>query len=319
MLKKLLFYCVLAFPLTTTAQQFDYSFSQRVEPYENLEQVIPISNQIFWLSEAWDIPIGFNFKFFDYPFDSVTVYCASSLYFGYAQYEDGLFFTGFSQAIVDRGWDLADFSISPISYNLSGVSPDRICKIEFRNAGFVLAPVEDSVNIQIWLFESDNAIEVHLGQHYVSGPQSYESIDASGPTIGFLNSLDEKYAFIYNTVQTPSFGYPPISFTGLQGDWPDGQVYRFAPQMVATEAPKANVFKMINMESRKSLLLQNIGTGKRFQICDSVGRIRLEGDIDDMQASMTISYTSLNTGWYVLRVLGDDGKVTAQPFIVIGR
>lgn len=315
----LIFFCCVAFKSTSIAQQFDYSFSQRIEPYQNLEQVIPLSNQNFWLSEAWGIPIGFNFKFFDYPFDSVTVYCASSLYFGFAEHDDALLFAGFSQAIVDRGWDLAGFSISPISYNLSGVSPDRTCKIEFKNVGFVSAPIEDSVNIQIWLFESDNAIEVHLGPHYVSGPASYESIDASGPTIGFLNSLDDKYALIYNTVQSPSFGYPPVSFTGLQGDWQDGQVYRFAPQMVAAKEPKAIGFKMINMEGRKSLLLQNLETSKRYQICDSVGRIRLEGDIDNMMESVLISYASLNTGWYFLRIIGENRQVTTKPFIATGR
>ncbi len=317
MLKKILRFCLflVTFEADSIAQQFDYTFSQRVEPYENLEQQIPLSNQNFWFSETWTIPIGFNFMFFDYPFDSVTVYCASSLFFGFAENEVALHFAGFSQAIVDRGWDLADSSISPISYNLSGDSPNRICKIEFRNAGFVMAPEVDSVNVQIRLYESDHALEVHLGSHHVSGPASYESVGATGPAIGFINSLDDKYAFLYNTVQSPSFGFPPFSFTGLQGDWPDGQVYRFAPQMSATDSPDALEVKIVNILSRKLLWLQHIETSKRFQIFDSVGRICLEGDMENMQTYMIIPYSALRTGWYVLRVFGNDGKITAQPFV----
>ena len=155
------------------AQQPDYIFTRRVENYENLEQPIPISSQIFWYSELWDIPIGFQFKFFDKTFDSVGVYCAASLYFNFSEYEDSLFFSGFSQAITDRGWaSSGENSLSPISHMITGEEPERICKIEFKNAGFDYAPIEDSVYIQIWLFEKDNAIEVHLGPHYVTGPDS---------------------------------------------------------------------------------------------------------------------------------------------------
>lgn len=293
---------LFSFQSVSSAQQFDYSFSQRIENYEHLEQPVPLSSLLAWYSEAWDIPIGFEFNFFDYNFDSVTVYCASSLYFGYTIYEDALHFAGFSQAITDRGWEVDGISLSPISYQLIGNSPNRICKIEFQNAGFDYAPVEDSVHIQIWLFEINDAIEIHLGPHFISGPESYETIGAEGPIIGFLNDLDQKYAFLYSNAQIPDFGFPPASFTGLEGDWPSGQVYTFTPQSSPTrEIEKKMTLNLSPNPCTTHLQISSPQSleGSLARIFDTTGRLMLEETMDNKNS---IIISALPFGVYSLNI-----------------
>lgn len=305
---------LVAFQCVSTAQQFDYAFSQRIEAYENLEQSVPISGPIYWYSEAWDIPIGFEFNYFEYPFDSVTVYCASSLYFGYADYQEALLFAGFSQAIIDRGVLGPGISLSPISYKVSGTSPDQICKIEFRNAGFHFGSPQDSVHIQIWLFEADDAIEVHLGPHHVSGPEAYETVDAEGPVIGMFNDLDEKYAVLYGDMQSLEFGIPAFPFAGLLGNWPDGQVYRFTPQLSPVQEPRETISLKIWPNPCSNWL--SISSPQPLQesqvrVFDTSSRLQLSQSISE-KAQINIS--SLPPGVYNLR-LEADGLQHTKTFV----
>jgi hypothetical protein len=302
---------LVAFQCVSTAQQFDYVFSQRIEAYENLEQSVPISGPNYWYSEAWNIPIGFEFNFFEYPFDSVTVYCASSLYFGYADYQEALLFAGFSQAIIDRGILGPGNSLSPISYKVSGISPDRICKIEFRNAGFHFGDPQDFVHLQIWLFEADDAIEVHLGPHHVSGPEAYETVDGEGPVIGMFNDLDEKYAVLYgDNMQSLEFGIPAFPFAGLLGDWPSGQVYRFTPKLSPVQEPRGTISlktwpnpcsNWLYISSNQALQESQV------RIFDTNGRLQLIQSLDE---KAQINVSSLPKGVYNLNVETDDVKYT---------
>lgn len=309
----------ITFLFRADAQSTGYHFSQRVEPYQPLELSSPISDEVPWYSESWTIPIGFPFYYFDEKFDSVLVFCASSLYFGYAEYEDALQFAGFSQAIADRGWETDGGSLSPISYLITGIEPNRICKVEFKNAGFDLAPTTDSVNLQIWLFETSNAIEVHLGPHYVSSPASFNSVGANGPFIGLLNSLENQYELVYGNTSSPEFGFPPASFLGLSGNWPDGQTYRFSPNALETETPMPNETSPVvkNLYHKQAVLLQGLNSPTKYQIYNAVGNQIKSGYIPNA-AQAEITYSDLSSsGWHVLKISTEQGGASAFPFLII--
>ena len=72
--------------------------------------------------------------------------------------------------LVDRAsdtvkWDGMTDSLSPVSYQLGGVPGSRILKVEWKNAGFHMDIAADNksvdfVNLQIWLYEESNDIEL---------------------------------------------------------------------------------------------------------------------------------------------------------------
>ena len=88
--------------------------------------------------------------------------------------------TAFATGIIAHGSDLVDRdtsgngSSSPISYTLSGTAPSRIFKLEWKNAGFFnpidnATSYDDFINLQLWLHEGSDAIEVRFGNgNYVS-------------------------------------------------------------------------------------------------------------------------------------------------------
>lgn len=107
--------------------------------------------------------------------------------------------------------------ISKISYALEGETPNRIAKIQFKNAGFVGDESHiDKLNFQIWMHEDGKRVEVVFGP--VQGSPMLALNGAYGPFIGIGNQ------FLRGTPQAPLLGSQDY---GLNGMPQEGMVYRF--------------------------------------------------------------------------------------------
>jgi hypothetical protein len=107
--------------------------------------------------------------------------------------------------------------VSHISYVTEGVSPNRIVKIQFRNAGFVGDEKhQDKINFQIWLYESGKQYEVCFG------PKSLIPNRALNGAYGPLLGIGSQY--LRGTPAAPLLGTPSYGFNGI----PDSSfTYRF--------------------------------------------------------------------------------------------
>ena len=107
--------------------------------------------------------------------------------------------------------------ISRISHITEGVSPNRIVKIQFKNAGFVGDEKhEDKINFQIWLYESGKQYDICFG------PKSLVPIRALNGAYGPLLGIGNRY--LRGTPGTPVLGTSSYGFNGI----PDSSfTYRF--------------------------------------------------------------------------------------------
>ncbi|MBN4062208.1 PKD domain-containing protein [Bacteroidales bacterium AH-315-I05] len=203
--------------LDSNAQQ-PYRFERTTGTYTDLSGAVLLNNNQPWDDQQYYIPIGFTFDFFDLNYDSVYV-------------SDYVSFDVFSTYVVDVLY--ADFvdrddvnSVSPISYLLIGSAGNRILKIEWKNAGFYCEnngspPMNDFVNVQLWLYEKDGDIEIHAGPTSVADPQ-IAYCGEEGPSAA-LRSPIEKYALIgpaANCIMTNGIGF-------ISGTPANGTIYRF--------------------------------------------------------------------------------------------
>jgi hypothetical protein len=87
-------------------------------------------------------------------------------------------------------------SLSPIDYEISGEAEQRVLKIQWRNAGFAQwytsSDTSDFIDFQVWLFESDDHIEIHFGHHQAdSGTYGYpEATSDPNPGPGIKLKFD---------------------------------------------------------------------------------------------------------------------------------
>lgn len=147
--------------------------------------------------------------------------------------------------LQDRG-KVDTFSKSSIRYRTDIVGGKKVVKVELFNAGFwrekdLHGTMDDSVNLQVWLYEGTNAIELRYGPSKISHTSDYFIYGtAVGPVIGFVKdaglfSLNlSKLYHLKGNPGSPSFDSCGTSINNVTSTLdaypPSGTVYRFTPK-----------------------------------------------------------------------------------------
>jgi len=198
--------------------QKSYKFVYSTGPYTNLSGATSLNNNQLWDDPEYKIPIGFTFEFFDQSFDSLYVsdfvwLDAAKKYQIYAYDSD----------FIDKG---SGSSLSPISYLLTGAPGSQILKIEWNNAGFYYdAGLNDFINVQLWLYEGSNDIEVRIGPNSVLNSNSYGGDE--GGVVGLLDKITSENTYLTGSPGNPSQITVTSGYANLNGTPADGTVYLF--------------------------------------------------------------------------------------------
>jgi len=235
-MKQILLISIL-FLSTINLQSQPYFFSQSTESFKFLKDSVSINNGNIWSGfQTFNIPIGFTFEFMGNNFSSIDFEATGRLIFdpSHFYYADMFVVSG----MQDKG---PSSSISPLSYKLTGNSGNQILKIEIKNATYQ-NDTGSTVNYQIWLYEENSRIELHMGPNNIPNPINAFSL---GPFSGVFNvttftPLTYIYGLsLYGDPLSPS----DSTFTGagintfnikLDNIPPDGTVYRFSNDTVNT-------------------------------------------------------------------------------------
>lgn len=179
---------------------------------------------------------------------SLTV--AGGLLFGTDVNADANAFIVLGSDFVDRGFVGDTISMSPVRYELTGTSPNRIFKLEFFNAGlydeyYLYSTLTDSVNFQIWLYEGPDMVEFHYGDAYMNYFNDYYTYDSSAVPIGYLKQMDvttntmEMFYYVEGDPLTPTLNETnemnDLPELGTDTIPPSGMVYRFIPNPVSVK------------------------------------------------------------------------------------
>jgi hypothetical protein len=211
-----------------------YTFSYTTGTYTNLVGSTILTTDI-WDDFLYPCPIGFTFKFYNIPIDTLNFSDPNTVTFGnnLGKYV----VSAFGADMSDRGRGDGTFKPkSPISYLLDGTAPNRILKIEWKNAGFILE-IDDSnilnktnfINLQLWLYETSDLIEIHFGSHKVTYPGIiYEG--TSGPNVSLNNNVNSKYVSLIGDSTKPTVSSVPE--VRMNGTPPNGMIFKFASNYV---------------------------------------------------------------------------------------
>jgi hypothetical protein len=202
------------FSFLTKAQTYTLAFAN--QPYQELQDDSIISSDTNWVGKDYPVFLPFPVR--------VGSQVVSQIFIN----TDGRIrrrttsggFTSFRTMI----WAFGNCGLrrkandtSKISFKLEGISPNRIAKIQFKNAGFVGDETHtDKVNFQIWLHEDGKRIEIAFGPVQTIPMRSMNG--AYGPFIG----LGSQY--VRGNPNAPLLG--SLDY-GLSGIPQNGFVYRF--------------------------------------------------------------------------------------------
>ncbi len=209
-----------------------YFFQQTASTYLELTNPAVVSGPLPWTNfQPFNIPIGFPFNYMGNTYTSVNIEGS-----GFAFFDPSYYYciSPFTVQLRDVG---TSSSLSPLSYQQTGNSPNRVCKIQWKNCGFQ-NDLSSSANFQLWLYETSNRIEVHIGPCAVVNPiNAYQGNGSPGPVVGIFEysnasncsyslSLYDLPAAALDTLRTGNISYFGISLNGTPAS---GVVYQFNP------------------------------------------------------------------------------------------
>ncbi|MBS1771389.1 MAG: T9SS type A sorting domain-containing protein [Bacteroidetes bacterium] len=222
--------------------QFNYTFSATTQTYVPLTGATSITGSTMWDEESYKIPLGFSYKINGI---TVTDFCllggdivatdtsSTALLNGFGV-------TGFD--LWDRGNAGGSSAVSPIRYVVTGTAPNRIFKAEIFNAGIadefgIHSTNFDSVNFQVWLYETTNVFEIHMGDSKITNMNDYTQ--GGKGVYGYFKNLDmnngniDKFYYLKGDSALPTLDSTPNVQTfssGVNTHPVSGTVYRFTPK-----------------------------------------------------------------------------------------
>ncbi|MGI9190853.1 MAG: T9SS type A sorting domain-containing protein [Chitinophagaceae bacterium] len=327
-MKQVILLLLLCFSLNTQAQNmYPYAFSKSMGTYNNLSGSTSLTNQTLWWDTMMTVPIGFPFKWAlgNRTLTSIDINSYGQLFSPMdlsfdEEYYVRLMFPYYAN-LSDKGYNTDSIPKSNISYLLTGTSPNRILKIEYRNCGFFLnSNGQDSTNFQIWLYEGSNIIEYHYG------PQSVLDFEFSfyfknGPLIGLiyqtaynnnLNCLDFNLCSyvagdqntanaIYSTTPFPLVNPPSnLYFDSIPAN---GQIFRWAPSAnpnSINEIETFNNLKVYPTPFNESITIENENNLQALRLSDLNGSVLIEQKVEGKKA--TLNTNTLASGVYFLSI-----------------
>ncbi len=307
----------------TAANSFgqDYSFDVRTESYSNLQNSTSLNNGEIWDDPQYVIPVGFDFRYF-----SQTITEVSLSDFGLGAFLSASSGTiGTTAILIPYSMDIADRglltenssnpkSLSNISYVLEGSKGNQILKIEWNNAGF-FADMDsnqtstDYVNLQVWLFEGSNAIEVHFGPKLISQPDLVFEGEP-GSVVALVEEInmstgdaDGIYLLTGNPVNPTFRHFTEEDTVGgtLSGIIPENTVYRFSQKSLKLEdltTSNASLLTYPNPATDELHVYVNDfeGSSGKLEIFDILGNEVYRGET----TNHTINVSSFSQGVYTL-------------------
>lgn len=313
-----------------------YNLTVSTGTYQDLENSISLNQKWTWDDPGFAIPIGFDFKYFDYTLDTIHIssYGLGS-YLTTTEEVDGIlpFLIPYGSDIIDRGYDIIFGqstlgSLSNISYLMEGDSGSRILKIEWNNVGFyneiaTNSSSSDYANFQLWLFEGSNNIEVHFGKSSVEFPD--ESFDGfpgpnvslySGINFDLLEITDVAYMVLGDPVSPKMTELSSLDdYFSLDSNIPNGTIYKFSYPSVdkSNVSTNANRITLFPNPVENKLNIKGIQQNEKLSqinILDIQGRIIKQYEIE----SNVIDVSDLNAGMYFIELISIDSKIS-KPFV----
>lgn len=287
-----------------SAQDINYYFESITHTYQSLSNPNSITNGLVWDDPDAVIPIGFNFQIFD---QNLSTLILSGLG-GTLQtttMSHGIMVT--NADLADRAYDTGETTgLSDISYQLSGEEGSRIFKLEWKNAGFLDDDTKNYyVNIQLWLYEGSNMIEIHYGPSYTNSMQyaweeDFCAIAEQTPNeetynAYFLEFINNNYQLNYNIVD--DFTQPSY----FENFPTDGTVFRIYPEnAVGLEQQNMAISMFPNPCDDVLWLEQGERKDFRYSVYNALGEMLIQ---DNSSESLLKLHTgSLKSGLYIIRI-----------------
>lgn len=169
------------------------------EPYVEVPHYFPQFPIMFYDSafRAYkDLP--FVFLFNDITADVISVhgpsYVNASDFTVFPIVETATFYPFYTYNLIDKSYHTGSTTHqSKLYFWMDTVNAEQIFKIEWKNMGFKNCTANDSLNMQVWIFERTNKVQFRYGKSNLTNPNMLNVTDTT--FIGFEVETANKYYY----------------------------------------------------------------------------------------------------------------------------
>ena len=193
---------------------------------------------------------------------------------------------------------------SGISYLVSGASPNRILKIEYKNVSLDgdSPTFSDSANVQCWLYETSNLLEFRYGVNKVK----LTSWTDGGAWVGIYDENANKFISVESNPTNPTINTIDIdNMNPLTGMPVNGTIYTFTPITGSIKQAETKI-SIINHK----IILSNQIDVKSVSIFNSLGQI-----IQSVSKAEDADLSNLNHGIYFIVIQTSNGVISEKKFL----
>jgi hypothetical protein len=288
--------------LISKANAQNYTFTHFTDTYVPIDNGLPL-----WVDTSWSYlennipkltPIGFTFRFWDFPHTNVIVRNNGTVALKKSTqpaFNDkiAVCFTQLTSRTFSNPW------VSKIHYTTTGSAPERIFIVEYRNVGLELAnDTSMFLNFQLWLYESDYSIEVRIGPNNCDTTAWFYS---KGPYIGLDTMNTFKGLYLSGNPTNPVWVASVDS--QLTGTPPNGMVYRFvpAPRTSMSETTAASFHVYPNPARTSPVEIYGSTAIEAVSVTDLSGR-QQHCSVKINKHYATVETAELSSGIYVFNI-----------------
>ncbi len=309
MKKALLAFILLVAAHTATWAQ-TYNFTNTTGTYADLTSptILSAAN---WDDDSYTLTIPFPFSLGGVPFTSVDVESNGFLQFASTSTTNAPWIDVFYADLIEMD------ATSTVSYLVTGTAPNRIMKIQWKNAGFYDGTLTENANFQVWLHEGSNNIAMHYGPSNITS--TVDIFPSGGPDIGIASSASTGNI---NGVYLQGSGNAPttIVLTGatsvpsLTSHPTNGRIYNFSATTVGIRESLTNVNVTVFPNPAADQFSINGLTAKgnvTVTVYDVLGKVVLSTQTE-AAAAIPVNVAALKQGTYLLEVISSEGRLARQ-------
>jgi len=213
----------------------------------------------------------------------------------------------FTYKLVDKSIILGQNNIqSSLTHKTDVLNGEKIYKIQWKNIGFLGCSINDSLNMQVWIFEHSNKVQYRYGKSNMTSMAVLNNPDTPLVAVEVETLNDFYYGTFDGTPNNYNWGY--MNANGRSIGVPiDGMVI----ELKSTESPvyvnsKHNDLKLLI--KRNSEFIEVVSKDSNSLICGiEIYDINYQKVINTN--SHRINIENLNSGMYLLKVIKNNGLV----------
>lgn len=335
-MKRSFFFLALMLGVSAVMSQSGYQFQMLTEEYSEFSNGVSLTNGDYWDDIDEDIQLGFPFELFGMPVNQLYAPGMGTEIYYEDEYDYFIMITPFYADLVDPCYDDEDYDdgdwkkigshrnpCSDISYVVEGNPGNRIFKMQWSNAGFwnpdyLSVNPDYYINMQVWMYESDNVIEFRYGPSFITDQFQQDLINEEGinflSVLMFENDEGEFVASINGNPANPTF-MAGLLDTIPEDDFEDfgllrfpaaNTVYRLTPSTSGIHS-YADMNVSVYPNPVSDLMTINGADNALVQIFDVNGKL-LVSEV----YNQPISVSELPSGLYMVKITTDQGSVVKK-------